>query len=225
MSRKTFSGNGLEEEASIVFNPFGNSKNSFSQVIAQKHVFYINGEIGPLNDYVQMCHTIRTSSENDVIILYINSEGGDINTALSIVDAIEETDATCCASVSGMCYSAATLLFLACSRWEIGEHASFLFHQYRSAVMGKGGEMKDQIDFQHKWSENLIRSSYKDFLSESEIKQILAGKDLWMLRDEVGVRFEKRNAEMEKKLKEIEKEQKKAKKTKPEEVKTPDVTN
>jgi hypothetical protein len=85
--------------------------------------------------------------------------------------------------------------------------------------------MKDQIDFQHKWSENLIRSSYKDFLSESEIKQILAGKDLWMLRDEVGVRFEKRNAEMEKKLKEIEKEQKKAKKTKPEEVKTPDVTN
>ena len=206
---KMVSGSGPEENG-VVFIGGANQKPSmFIEPVARKIDLYLTSEIGPPEEYTDWYQLIRSAGELDMITIHINSDGGQVHTALQLVDAIEESQGTVVGSVAGMCYSAATFIFLACARWEISEHASFLFHNYRSGVIGKGGEMHDQITFERRWSENMIKSFYDGFLSTDEIKSILDGKDLWMNRDEVGARFDAKNAAVEKKMKELEKQKKK----------------
>jgi hypothetical protein len=52
--------------------------------------------------------------------------------------------------------------------------------------------MADQILHEKTWSESLFRDSYRNFLTEKEIKSMLDGKDIWMYKDEVEKRLNKR---------------------------------
>jgi ATP-dependent protease ClpP protease subunit len=122
----------------------------------------------------------------------INSEGGDLFSALQLCRAIQESTATIVCSVEGICMSAATLIFLSGDRFEISDHTMFMFHNYSSGTIGKGGEMYDQITHFRAWSEKLFNSFYKDFLTKEEIKSILDNKDIWLNADDVAARLSKR---------------------------------
>jgi hypothetical protein len=73
----------------------------------------------------------------------------------------------------------------------------FMFHNYSGTVIGKGGEMLDQLQHERVWSEKLLRNVYEDFLTEDEIKSMLNNKDLWMDGEEVIKRLEVKKAKME----------------------------
>ena len=90
--------------------------------------------------------------------------------------------------------SAATLIFLSADRFELSDHTMFMFHNYSSGTIGKGGEMYDQITHFRSWSEKLFDYFYKDFLTPDEIKSMLDNKDIWLDADEVAKRLEKRIA-------------------------------
>jgi len=53
--------------------------------------------------------------------------------------------------------------------------------------------MFDAISHEKKWADNLMKTIYKDFLTENEIQQILDNRDIWMEGDEVMERLKKRN--------------------------------
>jgi hypothetical protein len=57
--------------------------------------------------------------------------------------------------------------------------------QRTSICFGKGGEIYDQIQFERSWSRKLLESVYKNFLTPTEITQMLENKDIWMDSDEV----------------------------------------
>jgi hypothetical protein len=67
-----------------------------------------------------------------------------------------------------------------------------MIHNYSGGTFGKGGEMMDQLTFESKWSENLFRDAYTDFLSAQEIKDVLKGQDLWLSADQVVERLNAR---------------------------------
>ena len=91
--------------------------------------------------------------------------------------------------------SAATIIFLCAEHFEVSPHSIFMFHNYSGGAIGKGGEMIDQLLHERKWSENLLKDVYQDFLTADEIKSMLENKDLWMDGEEVikrlGVKAEK----------------------------------
>jgi ATP-dependent protease ClpP protease subunit len=88
--------------------------------------------------------------------------------------------------------SAATLIFLCGHQFEVSPHSMFMFHNYSSGVMGKGGEMYDRLSHEKVWSEKLLRDVYSDFLTEKEITSILDSKDIWMDGDECIKRLKKK---------------------------------
>ena len=155
----------------------------YSVPLGYKHEFYLSGSIDEPEKYAEWFHLIRNSSENDEIILHINSPGGDASTAIQLMRVLKETQAHVTASVEGLCMSAATFVFLSAHSYEISEYSDFMFHNYSSITMGKGGEMFDSITHEKKWSENLMKTVYKDFLTDTEIQQILDNKDIWMEGD------------------------------------------
>jgi len=73
----------------------------------------------------------------------------------------------------------------------------FMFHNYSSGVVGKGGEMYDRLAHEKEWSEKLLRDVYVDFLTEEEIVSILNNKDIWMDGDEVVKRLKAKVAKLE----------------------------
>jgi ATP-dependent protease ClpP protease subunit len=171
----------------------------YQHPVATAVTFYLCGEIKPAEDYVDWFQILRAAGESDIIYIRINSEGGDLFSALQLVRAIQDSQATIVCSVEGICMSAATLIFLSGDRFELSDHTMFMFHNYSSGTIGKGGEMYDQITHFRAWSEKLFNSFYGGFLTKEEIKSMLDNKDIWLDANEVAKRLGKRlTAEPEK---------------------------
>lgn len=158
--------------------------------LAKVHKFYLSGEIKSPSEYVPWFETIRNAGETDVVVLHINSYGGDLFTAIQFMRAMAETKANVVASVEGACMSAATVIFLSAKHFEISKHSMFMFHNYSSGSFGKGGEMYDNIVHEREWSKKLWKDVYTGFLTETEINSILQNKDIWMSGEEVSKRLE-----------------------------------
>jgi ATP-dependent protease ClpP protease subunit len=175
--------------------PFDISTNNSAFIdrpLSKVHKFYISGEIKPPSEYVGWFETIRNAGESDVVVLHINSYGGDLFTAIQFMRAIAETKANIVASVEGACMSAATIIFLCAKNWEISKHSMFMFHNYSSGSFGKGGEMYDNIVHEREWSQKLWKDVYSGFLTETEITSILHNKDIWMSGEEVTKRLQEK---------------------------------
>ncbi len=164
------------------------------RVLARIFEFYISGPITGPEDYVDDFNTIRHAGSDDIVKIYLNSGGGYISTAVQWMRVLSETEATVIVSVEGDCMSAATMIFLSADQWEVTPHSSFMFHNYSGGTGGKGGEMYGQITYERKWSEKLLKEVYDNFLTSTEIQQLLDNRDIWMDVDEVVERMEKRSA-------------------------------
>lgn len=162
------------------------------------HEFYLSGNIESSEEYIEWFDIIRNAGQNDVIKIYINSYGGDLFTAIQFLRVLGETQGNIVVSVEGACMSAATIILMCGHQFEVSEHSMFMFHNYSSGVMGKGGEMFDQLQHERIWSEKLHRDIYADFLTEKEITSILENKDIWMDGEEVIKRLKKKVKKLEK---------------------------
>lgn len=163
-----------------------------SRPLAELVDVYISGNIAPAEEYTDLFGKIRSLGEMDFVKIHINSYGGDLFTAIQFMRVLNETSATVICSVEGACMSAATLIFLSATEFEISNHSAFMFHNYSGFAGGKGGEMIDQLKHERKWSENLWKDIYKDFLTKEEIQSLLDNKDMWMDSAEVITRLERK---------------------------------
>ena len=186
--------------------PVAQGNRIISKQCVNIHEFYLSGDIESSEDYIDWFDTIRSAGENDVLKFYINSSGGDLFTAIQFMRVLSDTAATIVVSVEGACMSAATLIFLHGHQFEVSPHSMFMFHNYSSGVVGKGGEMYDRLSHEKDWSEKLLREVYSDFLTEKEITSILDNKDIWMDGDECIKRLKKKVKVIERLMKKADKE-------------------
>jgi ATP-dependent Clp protease protease subunit len=173
-------------------------KGQFGKPKGFAHEFYLNGTLGEADDYLDWFDTIRHANENDDIIIHINSPGGNLFTAIQLMNAMAESEATITAQVEGACMSAATMIMLCCDRFMLSPHAMFMFHNYSGGTIGKGGEMWDNMKFERSWSKKFLHEVYDTFLTKREIDNMLDGKDIWLAADEVAERLKKRQEKYQK---------------------------
>jgi ATP-dependent protease ClpP protease subunit len=162
----------------------------FRKCTSALYEFYLSGLITGPEDYIEWFNTIRSAGDQDVVKIYINSSGGDLNTALQFMRVLSESPATIVCSVEGSCMSAATMIFLCADVFEVTPHSLFMFHNYSGGIFGKGGEIYDQAVFEREWSKQFLQYIYKDFLTSKEIDSLLENKDLWLHSEEVSNRVE-----------------------------------
>jgi len=174
------------------------NKNIFSgKSLVQQHDLYLTGEIKSSDQYTDWFELLRSAGKSDIIKIHINCYGGDLFTAVQLMRCITESNGNIVTSVEGACMSAATMIFLASESFEVSDHSAFMFHNYSGISIGKGGEMFAQVSFEKKLFDKLMNKVYSEFLSETEIKDILEGRDLWLDGDEVITRLKsmKKDAE------------------------------
>lgn len=163
--------------------------NSFQKNTSRLLEFYLSGPIQEPEAYISWFDDIRNANASDDVVIYINSPGGSLETAIQFLRVMSDSQAKITCSVEGSCMSAATIILLAADAYEITPHSLFMFHNYSSGMFGKGGEMYDQAVFERQWSKDFLNDVYKGFLTDAEIAQILDNKDIWMSANQVGERL------------------------------------
>jgi ATP-dependent protease ClpP protease subunit len=165
--------------------------NSFQKNSSRLLEFYLSGPIQEPEFYISWFDDIRNANPNDEVVIYINSPGGHLETAIQFLRVMSDSQAKITCSVEGSCMSAATIILLAADAYEITPHSLFMFHNYSSGMFGKGGEMYDQAVFERQWSKDFLNDVYQGFLTDTEIAQILDNKDIWLSAVQVGNRLTK----------------------------------
>ncbi len=169
----------------IIKDTLDSKKPVIGKPLSTIYEFYLVGDIESPEEYTEWFDTIRNIGPHDVVRFYINSTGGDLFTSIQFMSVIKQCQGTVMVEVEGACMSAATMIMLASENIDVSDNSMFMFHNYSGGVIGKGGEMYDNIMHERAWSEQLLRDVYANFLDEEEIKQILDNRDIWMDSAEV----------------------------------------
>lgn len=157
--------------------------------------------------YRTVLQGIESLGEGDVVILSINSYGGQLDGAIAIINAIENTEADVCANIEGVAASAASLIALAAPSISVSPYATMMVHSATFGAFGKQSDVISHASFVDKQVRGLMHKVYKDFLTDKELEEVIMGKEFWFDAQEIVRRLEMRNALQEKRAKAEERSQ------------------
>lgn len=147
--------------------------------------YYLLGNIGDPEDYIDLCHALRTCRPEDRFLLRFNSGGGQVRTGNQILNAINECEGMTIGFIEHDCGSMCTFLFLACDTWGVSKYAEWFSHTVSGGNYGKESETFEASQFLRRQTHKRIREEYRNFLTETEIEKILTGTDIYLDADEI----------------------------------------
>ena len=162
---------------------------SVSSIVHNKFEFNLDEDIKEPSYYRNLIEVLNNATEQDLVVLNINSGGGMLDSAISIIDALRNTRANTLAWISGSAYSAAWLIALSCQNVEVGEFATLMCHNSQYGLGGYTTDIKDRAVFEHKMISKIMHSVYRFFLSPEEIESVLMNKTIWLDADEITERL------------------------------------
>ncbi len=124
-------------------NNAGQSKALRAETEGKEATIYLHGVIGGWWGDIDETMFAQTMAgiDADVIHLRIDSPGGDVFAARSMMTTIAQHKATVIAHVDGLAASAATGVCMACDKVEISQGAGFMIHNAWTIAIGNKGEM------------------------------------------------------------------------------------
>lgn len=162
---------------------------------------FLDENIREAKYYRTVLQGIDALGEGDLILLNINSYGGQLDGAIAIINAIENTEADVHASIEGVAASAASLIALAAPSISVSPYATMMVHAATFGAFGKQSDVISHASFVDKQVRNLMGSVYKDFLTDKELEEVIMGKELWFDAEEIVRRLELRSELQQKRAK------------------------
>ena len=146
---------------------------------------YLSGQITGPEDYIEEIQSLREATAGDKIEIYINTEGGNVHTAIQWVNAIRNCEGTITGVIDAICHSAGTYIFLACDQWRVNKNCLMMIHNYSSGAYGKGEELVHGVISNDKWVKAMMSDIYDSFLTADELEKVIEGKDLYLTSEEI----------------------------------------
>ncbi len=135
-----------------------NSKSLRAETEETQATVYLHGVIGGWwgdIDETQFATTLASLDVNE-IHLRIDSPGGDVFAARSMMTAISQHKAKVIAHVDGLAASAATGICMACDEVEITQGAGFMIHNAWTIAIGNKADMQDTSNLLGKIDAGLV---------------------------------------------------------------------
>ena len=169
------------------------------------HHVYITNSIDDPSKYANLLQLLNTADDDDRIIMYINSPGGSLPTAMQIVNAMVKCKAPVTTVIDGVAHSAASLIFLSTSSTEVRAGSCMCCHFFSQLTWGKAHEVKANVNFMESFYKKLFDALYSGFLTDDELKRMYKGEDFWFDSEEILRRLGNRKREFFKAKKLVEK--------------------
>lgn len=183
-----------EEHEDMKF-PFGEIEKKpykqYDQTFSAQHVhFYLSKHIGEPEGYTDMVHRITNAGPSDVIFIHLNTPGGQLDTGVQLINAMQNSQAKVVTILESTAYSLGTLIFLSGDEMVVNDHCMMMFHNFNGGLIGKGNELVSELEATVKWFASLASDIYVPFLSQDEFERIVRGEDMWMQTPEIRTRLE-----------------------------------
>jgi len=163
-----------------------------NEVVLREIGVHLDDEIGAPSEYRDLITLLFNSNENDIITLYINSPGGQLDSAMAIVEGMKITKSHVRCILLGACHSAASIISMYADEIIILDAAHALVHTASFGSIGNSNNIKTHTDFTVRQIEKFIHETYDGFLSPAELIQVKSGVELWFDADQIRTRIEKR---------------------------------
>ena len=156
--------------------------------------YYLDTAIGDKKNYRDLLHTLYNMSEDDSMRLFVSGPGGQIDTLLEIITAVESCQGRVVGVLTGTAASAHSILALALPELQVLHRASIMIHNASFGAGGKVQEVQSMVDFNTRTCKKLFEEFYAGFLSDAELTDVFKGVDFYFDADEIQTRLKKRNA-------------------------------
>ncbi len=152
--------------------------------LIDNRIIYVDGSIDDAlaKDVIDKLLRLDTLNHDD-IVMYINSNGGNVSSGLAIYDTMNMIKSKVSTVCIGKCFSMASVLLVngAKGKRYILPNAEVMIHEVSSISVGKVGEMQNNLDhsrdLNHKLFKILAEKSNRTY---NQIKNEATGKDLWL---------------------------------------------
>ena len=161
-------------------------------IINNHYTVWFTNTIEDVSFYDHVLHLLYMAEEGDIIDLMISSYGGSLDTLLAMRSAIGASKANVTGHLLANASSAAGMLLLSCHNFVINEFATFHAHTASYGSYGKTDDVKSQVDFITKQTEEIVRSVYRNILDDFEIQKLLDGKEFYFDHRQITERLQKR---------------------------------
>lgn len=155
--------------------------------------------------YRGVAEEMMNLTEHDSVQIRICSTGGRADGMITLMEAINNTDATVTCAIIGECHSAASIIALHCDQIYVAPYASMMCHNISYGTVGKDADVLSMVTHTSQWSKKLMRNTYSGFLTEKEIVEMIDGKEFWFDSDTIKDRLQIREKYFEKEIKKAKK--------------------
>lgn len=141
-------------------------------------IIRIDSGIADATKYTQVYQTLDEASSRDIVILQLNSPGGDCHTLIRLANALKMCKAHVNVHVIGVCESAAAMLALCGNSLYVFPNTLLMYHNYTSVDAGKGQELSDSVDRTKRWLREFFEQNCSPFLTRKELNKIARDGDV-----------------------------------------------
>ncbi len=154
---------------------------------------YMIGFIDTIDKYVDLINVLEYGvDETSEVIININSPGGYLNTGAMVASAIENSKAHVTTVATGLCGSAAALIWSSGHTCEFSEFSTFLFHMSSHSACGQPSTaIKQEADLLIGYvNQILLVAKDKKHITEDEYYEIsVNGSDIYVTADQMKQRL------------------------------------
>jgi ATP-dependent protease ClpP protease subunit len=145
---------------------------------------YMDTEVKSPADYLPLIRLLREANALDNIHIYINGYGGNVDTGLQLIQAVNESSANITYHVDGMAMSMYALMLCTDRKVIYSPSSTIMFHSGNSNMSGK---ISDQRAFYTALDEHIRKFMHKNCkcLTHNEIDKIQNGIDLYFTGEEL----------------------------------------
>lgn len=182
-----------EEDFSGALEMLGNQQALVTEQTVHSKAYYIwlDEEIKEADYYRRALEILHNASENDFVYIHIDSIGGQVGSAVKLINAIRLCNAQVVGVLENRAYSAGSLILLACPAILVKPYSTFMAHTVSAATGGEVAKMVEYASFLKAETDRLIADIYRGFLTEEEIVSVQRGyKEIWLKDFEVLQRLE-----------------------------------
>jgi ATP-dependent protease ClpP protease subunit len=199
MTYKNLSKSNSDDDEDLNAKVIPNSLSYFEQVQCRHRIqVYLDEAIREPAYYRSVIQRINNLSEEDILELYINTPGGRVDSAISIINAIGNTSAEVVGIIDNEASSAGSLIALSCPNLVVAPYSTIMIHNWFGGGSGKGGDLVTQVNYSNDMLRKLMTEVYQGFLTELELKELFIGRDYYFHSDEIEERLILRNKFFEK---------------------------
>ena len=161
-------------------------------------VIYLYKEIGNPENYIELVHCLQYAEEGQDVTIHINSPGGSLHSCLSIINAINMSNANIHTVLDGDASSASAFIWLSGHTKAIASHhVNLMIHSASCGFsFAKLSDITTSIKSASGLVEGLLDSFTDGLLTDEERADIRRGVDINLSGSDIMMRLENKEEEV-----------------------------